>query len=194
MTKWEKFTIEKIKEITKDKIIYDIGGCSRFQKELKRYKKYFLNCDYKTVDINPNCQPDILADIHNLPISNNSADGIICMSVLEHVENPFKVVEEIYRILKPGGKGFIYVPFLHSYHGSDYWRFSKDGIKYLFIKFQKIEICPARGHFETIASLLPYQNKFPMNIFIYLARLFDAIFGKYQSGKQASGYYVFLVK
>lgn len=151
------------------------------------------------MDINPKYNPDILANAHNLPISNESADGVICKSVLEHVENPFKVVEEIYRILKPGGKCFVYVPFLHAWHGSginekDYWRFTEDTVKYLFRKFSKIEICPVKYHFETIAYLLPYQNKFPINILVYLARFLDKIFEKWQSKKQVSGYYIFLIK
>lgn len=199
MTKWEKFFDEKIKEIAKCKVVYDIGGGKKFQKDLAPYKKYFENCDYKTIDVDPKCAPDILADAHNLPISNESADGVICKSVLEHVENPFKVVDEIYRILKPGGKCFVYVPFLYPYHGSDssykdYWRFSEDGCKYLFRNFNKIEIYPVKGHFETIAYLLPYQSKFPINIFVYLARLLDKILSRFESKKQVSGFFVFLTK
>lgn len=117
MTKWEKFFDEKIKEIAKGKIVFDIGGGSRFQKGLTPYKKYFANCDYKTIDIDAKQKLDILADAHNLPIPANSADGVICKAVLEHVKNPFLVADEIYRILKPGGKCFVYAPFLFPYHG-----------------------------------------------------------------------------
>ncbi len=194
MTKWEKFFDEKIKEIAKEKIVFDIGGGSRFQKGLAPYKKYFANCDYKTIDINAKYEPDILADVHNLPIPTNSADGVICKAVLEHVKNPFLVTDEVYRILKSGGKCFAYVPFLYPYHGNDYWRFTEDGIRYLFRKFSKIEICPVRGHFETIASILPYQNKFPINVLVVFAGFLDNFFKKYQSKKQVSGYNIFLIK
>ncbi len=199
MTKWEKFFDEKIKEIAKEKVILDIGGGERFQKNLTPYRKYFINCSYKTIDIDPGRNPDILADAHNLPVANESIDGIICKSVLEHVKNPFQVVEEIYRILKPKGKCFIYVPFLFTWHGSekeekDFWRFSEDGINYLFRKFRKIEICPVRYHFETIAYLLPYSNKFPINILVIFLRFLDKILERYQSKKQVSGYNIFLIK
>jgi len=194
MTKWDKFFDEKIKEIAKGKIVFDIGRGSRFQKGLKVYKKYFSDCDYKTIDIDTETNPDIIADAHNLPIASDSADGVICKAVLEHVKNPIQVTEEIYRILKSGGKCFVYVPFLYSYHGNDYWRFTEDGIKYLFRKFSKIEICPVRGHFETIASILPYQNKFPINMLVAFAGFLDNSFKKYQSKKQVSGYNIFLIK
>ena len=199
MTKWENFFDQKVKEIAKEKVVFDIGGGRRFQKGLAPYKKYFVNCDYKTVDINEKYKPDILADIHNLPIPDEIAGGVICKAVLEHVENPFQVVNEIYRILKPEGKCFVYVPFLYGYHGSgdkykDYYRYTQDGIECLFKKFSKIEICPVRGHLETIVYFLPYQNKFPINILVYSARFLDKILENYQSKKQVSGFNVFLIK
>ena len=194
MTKWERFFDEKIKEIAKGKTVFDIGGGNKFQKGLKVYKKYFNGCDYKTIDIDTETNPDIIADAHNLPIANNSADGVICKAVLEHVKNPTQVTEEIYRILKSGGKCFAYVPFLYPYHGNDYWRFTEDGVRYLFRKFSKIEICPVRGRFETIANILPYQNKFPINILVAFTRLIDNFFKKHQSKKQVSGYNIFLIK
>jgi len=194
MTKWENFFDEKIKEIAKGKTVFDIGGGSRFQKELKAYKKYFSGCDYKTIDIDAEANPDIIADAHSIPIADNSADGVICKAVLEHVKNPMQVTEEIYRILKSNGKCFVYVPFLYPYHGHDYWRFTEDGVRYLFRKFNKIEICPVRGFLETMAIFLPYQNKFPINVLVAFAGFLDNSFSKYQSKKQVSGYNIFLIK
>lgn len=200
MTKWQKFFDEKIREIAKEKVVFDVGGGSRFQKALAGYKDYFADCDYKTIDVNPEYKPDIAADAHNLPLADGAADGVICKSVLEHVENPFRAADEIYRILKPGGKCFVLVPFLHPYHAAgnaaykDFWRFSEDGVKCLFSKFSRIEICPEMGHLETIANLLPFQNKFPVNVLARLARILDVVFGRYQSKKQACAFYVFLIK
>jgi ubiquinone/menaquinone biosynthesis C-methylase UbiE len=194
MNKWDKFFDEKIKEISKEKTILDIGGGSGWQKKLKAYRDCFNDCDYKVIDMDPNCHPDVLADIHDIPFPNNYADGVICKSVLEHVENPFKVVSEIFRVTKDGGKCFISVPFIHAYHGHDYWRFSEDGIRYLFKNFKKIEIMPISGHFETMANLLPYNKSFPVKLLITTARFLDKISARFQSGKQVSGYNVFLVK
>ena len=197
MTKWEKFFDEKIKEIAKEKVVIDIGGGGRFAKGLAKYKKYFIGCQYKSLDFDLETKPDILADAHQLPFESNSIDAIICKAVLEHTQEPQKVVEEIFRVLRPGGKGFVYVPFLYCYHGSgkkykDYYRFTKDGIEYLFRKFSKIEICSVRGHLETIFNLLPHLNKF--SLLTILARFFDRILEKYQSKNQVSGYHIFLIK
>ena len=88
----------------------------------------------------PDYNPDIIGDIHNLPLENESIDAIICIAVLEHIKNPFKAFEEMYRVLKKGGYCFIYVPFLYRYHAQngyygDFWRYTEDSIKHLSEKF-----------------------------------------------------------
>ncbi|MBE9516188.1 MAG: class I SAM-dependent methyltransferase [Proteobacteria bacterium] len=59
---------------------------------------------------------------------------IICLSVLEHCDKPFLMAENMTRLLKPGGRIFISVPFSWKFHGypSDYWRFTHEGVKKLF--------------------------------------------------------------
>lgn len=44
-----------------------------------------------------------VVDAHKLPFKSNAFDVVICMNVLEHVVNPNKIMEEIKRVLKPGG-------------------------------------------------------------------------------------------
>lgn len=194
MTKSSKFFDEKIKEIAREKVILDIGGGIRFQKELAKYKKCFANSDYKTLDVSEKYNPDIIGDIHNLPFKDNSIDAVICKAVLEHVYDPFKAVSEIHRVLKPRGKCFVYVPFLYPYHASradykDYYRYTKDGVIYLFRNFSKIEICSVRGYFETMVNLLP--SKLLRETFKLPARFLDKIF---ISKNQTSGYNIFLIK
>lgn len=43
----------------------------------------------------------------SLPFADSSFDLIVSLQVLEHVQNPAKVVLELYRVLKPGGEMFI---------------------------------------------------------------------------------------
>ena len=49
----------------------------------------------------------IICDAHNLEIEDNSLDVVTCKQLLHEVENPEKIITEIYRVLKPGGKAFI---------------------------------------------------------------------------------------
>src|SRR3989338_5334770 len=106
MTKWDIFFNEKIKQIFENKKnIIDIGGGLRISKQKgNRFDtkrewiiKYLDKVDYKILDPVPDYNPDIIGDIHNLPLENESIDAIICIAVLEHIKNPFKAFEEIYR-------------------------------------------------------------------------------------------------
>jgi SAM-dependent methyltransferase len=50
---------------------------------------------------------DEVQDIQQLSYSDNKFDYIICSCVLGHVPNEEIAINEIYRVLKPGGKAFI---------------------------------------------------------------------------------------
>jgi hypothetical protein len=69
--------------------------------------------------------------------------AIFCLSVLEHCAQPFKMAENLTRLLTPHGKICISVPFSWKFHGypSDYWRFTQEGVKQLF---PRLEFDPSR--------------------------------------------------
>ncbi len=204
MTRWDAFFGEKIKQIFENKKdIIDIGGGLRISKQKgNRYdpkrewiKACLNNVNYRILDPVPDYNPDIIGNIHNLPLENGSVDAIICIAVLEHVENPFKAFEEMYRVLKKGGHCFIYTPFLYYYHAQpgyygDFWRYTEDSIRYLSRNFTSIEIQNVRGSLETWLYLSPFGRIKFLN---KLARVVDMLFKK-QNSKQTSGYHVFLTK
>lgn len=68
------------------------------------------------VDRNQDSDADIIHDLNHFPypFSSNTLDLIICDNVLEHLENPFQAMEEIRRILKPGGGLKIITPHFTS--------------------------------------------------------------------------------
>lgn len=59
---------------------------------------------------------------------------IFCMSVLEHCAQPFRMAENLTKLLRPDGQLVVSVPFSWQFHGypSDYWRFTHEGVKQLF--------------------------------------------------------------
>ena len=65
--------------------------------------EYIKRVDYKILDKVADYSPDIVGDIHELPLEDNSVDAILCSAVLEHVEEPQRAVKEMYRVLKKGG-------------------------------------------------------------------------------------------
>ncbi|CAL65394.1 class I SAM-dependent methyltransferase [Christiangramia forsetii] len=82
-----------------------------FAPEQAFYKRFrrLSNLDYTTTDLNSPLA-DVKADICDLPFENKSFDFILCNHVLEHIPNDKKAMEELYRILKPGGTAILQIP------------------------------------------------------------------------------------
>lgn len=203
MTDWDIFFNAKIEKIfNEQKLIIDIGGGLRVSPKGNRHdasrdwiEPLMKKADYKILDPVPDYQPDIIGDIHHLPLADDSVDAIICLAVLEHVENPILAVSEMKRVLKPGGYLLVYVPFLYYYHAekgyyADYWRFSEDAVKSLFKDFSSLQSQNVRGALGTWLKLSPL-GRWPW--LLNLAGWLDQLTGKAKS-RQTSGYYVFLTK
>ena len=75
---------------------------------LKQFKT-LKNLDYTTTDLESPIA-DVKADICNLPFEDNYYDVILCNHVLEHIPNDTKAMQELYRVLKPGGMGIFQIP------------------------------------------------------------------------------------
>jgi SAM-dependent methyltransferase len=82
-----------------------------FAPEQAFYKRFrnLKNLDYTTTDLNSPLS-DIKADICNLPFDDDSYDVILCNHVLEHIPDDHKAMQELYRVLKPGGWGIFQIP------------------------------------------------------------------------------------
>jgi len=74
----------------------------------KRFRK-MKNLEYTTTDLNSPLA-DVKADICNLPFKDNSFDFILCNHVLEHIPDDTKAMQELYRVLKPGGSAVLQIP------------------------------------------------------------------------------------
>jgi SAM-dependent methyltransferase len=109
------------------------------------------------VDIEEGPGVDLVADAHDLHmVADGSVDCVTSVSVLEHVRNPQKVMQEIYRILKPGGVIYINVPFIFPFHADpyDFYRFSDKGIMILCEQFECLDSGFNRGPASTMHHLL----------------------------------------
>ena len=68
---------------------------------IKKFKK-IINWNYVSIDLDSPLA-DIKANIYNLPFKKNSFDLILCNHVLEHVEDDYKALKELYRVIKNNG-------------------------------------------------------------------------------------------
>lgn len=98
----------------------------------------------ETLDINPDSGCTYIGDIckHNSLIADNTFHYVVCTEVLEHTLQPFHAADEILRILKPGGRLFLSVPFNFRIHGPlpDCWRFTEHGLRALLRDFEILEL------------------------------------------------------
>ncbi|MEQ8473678.1 MAG: class I SAM-dependent methyltransferase [Marinoscillum sp.] len=70
------------------------------------------NLDYITGDIESPLAK-VKMDIHDIPFDENSFDVIFCNHVLEHVDDDIRAMQEMRRVLKPGGWAILQVPFFY---------------------------------------------------------------------------------
>ena len=128
--RWEKAVKKVLRELGREAKILDLGS------GLDRRTPNTINLE---IEATPNV--DVVADGHSLPFKDAVFDAVISEAVLEHVQDPKRVVSEMHRVLKPGGYVCAAVPFLQGFHASphDYQRYTVPGFNHLFSAFTRIE-------------------------------------------------------
>ncbi|HNX77625.1 MAG TPA: class I SAM-dependent methyltransferase [Candidatus Rifleibacterium sp.] len=131
--------------------IYDLG-CGEMP-----YKDFFLQFAKRYIGVDwsgtlHELKADVVADLNQkLPIANEVANTVVSISVLEHLCEPQIMLNEAFRILKPGGKIILQVPWQWWVHEAphDFFRYTPYGLKYLFEKagFRDVVVEPASGFF-----------------------------------------------
>lgn len=119
------------------------------------YRQAFPN--YFGVDVIAGPGVDRVADAHDLPFPDQSFEQIVTSEVIEHLHTPTKAVQEMARVLKPGGRLILTAPFVYPLHEGphDYQRFTEYGFALLLQPyFDNVEIRPLFNEEQTIAILL----------------------------------------
>ncbi len=138
--------------------ILDIG-CGN-----KPYKKYFAYTEYIGLDTHNsghnhiNTDADIFYDGAIFPFQDNSFDCIVCFQVMEHVSDIDLFINEIRRVLKPGGYMLATAPFMWPEHEKpyDFRRWTSFGFKSNFIakKFEVINNIKSGNSLIVIVSFI----------------------------------------
>jgi SAM-dependent methyltransferase len=105
----------------------------------KPYAQLFVVDEYIGLDIDSDRAralgiADYYYDGQRFPFESASFDSILCNQVLEHVFNPAEFLGELHRVLKPGGRLLLTIPFVWDEHEQphDYARYSTFGLRSLF--------------------------------------------------------------
>ena len=130
-----------------------------------QYEALFDSSYYISTDIHPGPSGNLAfaSDLHSIPIAPASFDLIVCSQVLEHVRGPELVLDEFFRILKPGGSLYLSTPFFFEEHEApnDYYRYTQFGLRYLFEKagFEIESIDWLEGYYMTLAYQLKTASR-----------------------------------
>ena len=111
------------------------------------------------VDWAPGAHVDQSCDLAQpLPFENDRFDTIVLSDVLEHIPEPALLWREMTRVLKPGGRIVMNVPFYYSVHAHphDYYRYTSFALE-RFVRLNALElVClvPIGGIVEIMADLV----------------------------------------
>jgi len=129
----------------------------------KAYKSLFTVDEYIGLDVeqsghtHENEEVDVYYDGKVIPFDDNTFDSCFSSEVFEHVFELEASLQEINRVLKPGGKGLFVVPFVWDEHEVpyDFGRYSSFGLHYLLEK-HGFEVVKSKkdAHFAVVIAQL----------------------------------------
>ena len=161
--------LERLRQNRKMKVL-DLGCGSRH-----------LSDHVVGVDLVPERGVQVLADAAYLPFRDASCGGVWADALLEHVEDPEKILLEVRRVLKSKGWFYCEVPFLQGEHlaPGDYRRWTRAGLLQLFKNWDLEWVTPSSGPFSALA----YQSRVCLSIMTSFGSdklyrlLFEALWG-----------------
>ena len=140
-------------------LLVDIGcGNTPFEDLFRERIERYVGMDYPaTARLVGASRAQVHATARHLPLADASVETLLLTEVLEHLREPGPVLEELSRVLKPGGVLIVSAPMIYNVHGAphDFFRFTPDGLRYVLERagFQIVKLWP-QGYAGTMLGLM----------------------------------------
>ena len=126
--------------------IYEFGAYRVPGQDARGYiRDCFPGREFVASDANAGPGVDKVLDLHQLALGDGTVGTAILLDTIEHVERPWEALQEIYRVLQPGGvvimTSVMFFP-IHLYP-DDYWRFTASGFRALLKPFDAVVLASA---------------------------------------------------
>jgi len=109
----------------------DVGCADRWIQQHLPAGAQYIGLDYPVTGKQIyGARPDVFADASQLPFADASIDSVVMLEVMEHLRAPQAALREIHRVLAPGGRALVSMPFLYPVHDAphDYQRLTVHGL------------------------------------------------------------------
>ncbi len=112
--------------------LLDIGCGQQPYRGLFEQVTFYVGVDLPGGQL-PGVTTEVYASGLALPFETASFDSVLCSEVLEHVAEPARLLAEAARVIRPGGRLLLSVPWLWPVHAAphDYYRYTPYGLRYL---------------------------------------------------------------
>jgi SAM-dependent methyltransferase len=138
-------------------VLFDVGcGQKPYAPMLSDRISRYIGMEYAPGSGYRGNAADVCGDAAAIPLVSSSVDTVLCTEVLEHVPDPYAVVREIARVLKPGGTLICTAPFCYPKHDEyDFFRYSPGAVATLMRRagLEIISERPLAGTGVTLAVL-----------------------------------------
>lgn len=141
--------------------VLDVGCGSKPYRKLFKNANSYVGLEYDTPENRASKNADYFYDGTRFPFLDSHFDSLVCNQVFEHVFNPNEFMNEVFRILKPGGTLLITVPFVWDEHEQpyDFARYSSFGIRSI-LERQGFAIIDQRKSMDDIRVIFQLLNAY----------------------------------
>lgn len=151
-----RYNEEFAEDMQEDMLVLDAGaGEQPYYDIFSRFR--YESADFEQVE-KEYAPSTYVCDLSDIPVEDGRFDRVILNQVLEHLPEPKKVLRELNRVLKPGGKILCTCPLFFPEHEQpyDFYRYTQFAHRYLFSEagFEIERLEWMEGYFGTIATQL----------------------------------------